>query len=423
LGLRSFANIPLLHQGQSLGFIILFSRRLHTSITEDLALLSSIGHQVATAVTNARLFRTVASQRSRLQTLIESSRDGIVLVGMDLRLLLTNAPALKLLGLPGQPESWTNRPILDALEVLRHRAPTAVRMVGAETRRVQQGDEPPGEGELEIPPHTLHWLNLPVLAGGAPQGRLIVLRDVTEERRLEKTREDLTDTMVHDLRSPLTAIFAALDMLSDPGGDELSDSQCQLVNIAVERTEKMLRLVNNILDVSRLESGQMDLRRTPVSLTELVDETLRAQFPLAADKGIRLDCETTPGFSTVCADAELIERVLQNLVDNAIKFTPSGGSVQIVMGQSNEECESPQFYVSVQDSGPGIPPDLQDRLFQKFVSGRQQGSGSGLGLAFCRLAIEAHGGHIWSESMPGKGTIVTFTLPAADNGAIGAIGR
>jgi PAS domain S-box-containing protein len=414
LGFRSYAGIPLLHREQSLGSMSLFSHRRRTSLTDASALLTTIGHQVATAVANARLFQTSVDEHSRLQALIESSRDGIVLIGTDLRMLVTNAPALELLRLPGEPEDWTNRSVRDALMILRRHAPAMVRASLATMRRIQRGDERPGEGEYKVPPRTIHWLNLPVLAGDVLLGHLVVLRDVTQERLLEKMRDDLTHTMVHDLRSPLTGVSVSLQFLTGKRADNLSPSQRRMLNIAREGTEKMIELVDNILDVSRLESGRMPLQRTSVSLADLVAETLRAQSPLAAEKGQRLESDAPPALPPAWADRELIGRVLQNLVGNAIKFTATGGMVKAVVRQGNQEDPEPShLYVSVSDNGPGIPAGLQNRLFQKFVTGEREGSGSGLGLAFCRLVAEAHGGRIWVESEPGQETTFTFALPVA----------
>jgi NtrC-family two-component system sensor histidine kinase KinB len=422
LGFHTYAGIPLLHRGQSLGSMSLLTRRRRPSLAEELTLLTSIGNQVATAVANARLFETIAEQHSRLRALIESSRDGIIMVGTDLCVLLVNTQALELLHLEGKPEDWTGRSVQEVLAALKDSAPGMVESMLAEMRRVQQGDERPGEGEYEVPPRTLRWLDLPVLTHATPLGRLLVLRDVTEERLLEQMREDLTHTMVHDLRSPLTAIYAGLHLLGDREANNFSERQNQILNVSLEGTEKMLGLVNNILDVSRLEGGRMELQRRPVCMAESIDEALRAQSPLATEKDLRLESHVPPELPKAWADAGLVGRVLQNLVNNAIKFTPKDGAVKISAGPceavaekwgAREGFDPAQLCVSVEDDGRGISPDLQSRLFQKFVTSRHEGSGSGLGLAFCKLAVEAHGGRIWVESEPDKGTTFTFTLPVA----------
>lgn len=409
LEMHAYSGIPLLHQERSLGTLGLLARQPRTLSAEDQALQTAIGQQIATAVTNARLFQAIADERSRLQALIESSRDGIILIGMDQRMLVVNAPALHLLRMAGDLDDWVNRPIEDALATMERDARDFVEVILAEMRRVRGGDVSPGEGDIEVPPRAIHWLNLPVMAGAAPLGRLLVLRDVTEERLLERMRDDLVHAMVHDLRNPLMVISGALSFLRDSISDALSPDQHQLWEIAENNTEGMLRLVKAILEMHRLESRQVPLEQTMVSLTQLVDNVLDLQLPLAAEKGLHLESAVPPALPPVWVDAELIERVLQNLIGNAIKFTPAGGVVRVKA--RIDTAERPVLLVSVSDTGSGIPPEIQNRLFQRFVTGRQEGRGSGLGLAFCKMVLEAHGEHIWVESTSEQGTTFSFSLP------------
>jgi NtrC-family two-component system sensor histidine kinase KinB len=428
IGLRACACIPLTHHDRSLGTMSLFAHHPRPFTSTERTFLDAVGHQLATAVSNAQLFQTIAGERSRLQALIESSSSGIILVGTDLRVLVTNPPALEFLHLSGQPEDWADRPLQDTLATLRHQEPVVVRSALAEMRRIQGGDESPAEGELSVPPRTINWLSLPVQMDTTTLGRLVVLRDVTEEHLLAQMREDLTHTMVHDLRNPLTAIMGSLDLLKF-FGDNLSDDQHDTVKLARSSTQKMLKLINNILEVSQLESRSMPLQRAPVPLADLIAEALRVQSQLAADQDVRLEADVPPNLPPAWADARLMERVLQNLLDNAIKFSPAGGQVKVTArlddgATPRHEAEQPDgrsyLVLSVSDSGPGISPELHGQLFQKFVTGRHERSATGLGLAFCKLAVEAHGGSIWIESThssqeneSGQGTTFTFTLPVA----------
>ncbi len=409
MGMRAYSGISLLHRERSIGTLGLFARQPRALSAEDEALQMTIGRQVATAVTNARLFQAVADQRSHLQALIESSRDGVVLVGTDQRMLVINAPALDLLRLTGQPEDWVNRPIRDVLAALRDHAPDVVQVIQAEMRRVRMGDKTPGEDECAVPPRTIHLLNLPVMAGMTPLGRLLVLRDVTEERLLERMRDDLVHAMVHDLRNPLTVISGSLSFLDDVIADTLSPDQRQLWEIAQHSTREMLQLVKAILEISQLESRQMPLEHTLIPLADFVASVLDSQLPLAADKGLHLESDVPPTLPPAWADAGLIERVLQNLIGNAIKFTPAGGMVRVTARA--DTSGRPRLLVSVSDTGPGIPPEIQDRLFQRFVTGQHEGRGNGLGLAFCKMVIEAHGERIWVKSTSESGTTFTFALP------------
>jgi signal transduction histidine kinase len=227
---------------------------------------------------------------------------------------------------------------------------------------------------------------------------------------LNAMREDLTNTLVHDLRNPATAVLGALDLLET---EELTGPQREITAVAQQGGQRLLNLINAILDVNRLESGQMPLEREPLRLDIIAAEIVEMEQVLARDKRLVLENCVRPDLPLVSGDVELLRRVLQNLVGNAIKFTPADGHIAI---EAHIDSTSPQYLVvSITDDGVGILPELQARLFQKFVSGRVRGRGSGLGLAFCRLVVEAHGGRIWVESTPGSGAAFHFTLPLAED--------
>ncbi len=411
-GIRSYVGTPLLHQEQSLGALCLFARQPHIFSGEDSALQLTIGQQIATTVTNATLFQAVTDERGRLQALIESSRDGIIFIGLDQKILVVNAAALTLLGVADPPETWTGCSLAEALLRMRHSTPEGARAALYILRRPHTDRESSREGELGVHPHIMHWINLPVLSGGTPLGHLIVLRDVTEERLLERMRDDLTNTMVHDLRNPLTAIYGALKLLEKSTAGMFSPAQLQMVGIINSGVQRMLRLVNAIMDISRLESGRMPIELAPIILPDFIAEILQSQAPIAAEKNIRLESAVPSGLPPAWADAGLIRRVLENIIGNAIKFTPAGGLIRLRVRES-EEAERRRFLISVSDTGPGIPPDIRERLFQKFATGPQPERGSGLGLAFCKMAIAAHKERIWVESTSSSGTTITFTLAPA----------
>ena len=266
-----------------------------------------------------------------------------------------------------------------------------------------------GSGEYEVHSHIIHWQNLPVLSEQTAIGRLLVLRDVTQERQLEHMRDDITRAMVHDLRNPLTAVSLSLTILGSELKVDADHRLSQILKGGQNSTERMLNLVNAILDISQLESGRMPVNLEAVSMSELIASTLTTQAALAEEKNIETHSHIAPGI-LAWADEGLIGRVLQNLVGNALKFTPQDGKILIIASEKSTTSE-PRLYVSVQNSGPPIPAELQERLFQKFTTGRQKQRGSGLGLAFCRMALEAHGEQIWLERSDESGTIFTFTLP------------
>jgi NtrC-family two-component system sensor histidine kinase KinB len=413
LGWQTLIAIPLLHRDQSLGIMCLLSRQARTASSFDMALYVSMGHQVAAAISNAQLFQTTLDERSRLKALIEASRDGIIMSSVDGTILVMNDPALTLLRLAGTPHDWVTQPISRALAELRHTAPQAARAAIQEMRRLKTGAEPTAEGDYEVAGRPIHWQSLPVHVGLRPMGRLIVLRDMTEERALEQLREDMTHTLVHDLRNPLTAIMTALNMALEGFLGELSSSQRQLLMIAEHNSERMMDLISAILDVSRLESGRMPVDLMVISVANLIRDAVHMQAALASEKRIQIESDVPAGVPSVRADPGLMQRVLQNLIGNALKFTPEGGCVRVAARFVRESSEAGVVLISISDTGPGIPVEIQMQLFQKFVTGGQQRRGSGLGLAFCKLAVEAHGHRIWVDSSPGQGATFTFSLAAA----------
>jgi NtrC-family two-component system sensor histidine kinase KinB len=379
---------------------------------EDARLLArSLGDVVTLILRNAQLYETVSIERRRLAALVQSNRDGIILIGMDDDVLVINQPALDNLGMEGTPQDWVYRPVGDLLDALDVRAPLFAQAVLDQMQQVAEGDESAVEGEHDVDGRIVHWLNLPVTEGERALGRLSILRDVTEERAISQIREDLTHTMVHDLRNPLTGISGALQMLEAPLRKTLSDDNLDMLRIVERNTSRMLDMVNAILDISRLENGRMPLSPTIFAVGEAVEEAIDLERPLAERKNIHLVNAVAEHLPPVWADPVLIGRVLQNLVGNALKFTPEEGVVRV---EAHVPIHAPdKLFVSIVDTGPGIPADIRTQIFQKFVTGQQDGHGSGLGLALCHMVLEAHEERIWVESAPGLGATFTFSLPLA----------
>lgn len=239
-------------------------------------------------------------------------------------------------------------------------------------------------------------------------GASTIGRDMRERKALEKRRDDLLNMIVHDLRNPLTGILLAVESLQ---GDTLNPQQNKLLEIADNRTRLMLGLVNTLLDVGKLEAGKMPVDAQPTRLADLAAQHLKLQAHMAEARQIELVEQMAADLPEVEADRELIGRVLQNLLDNAIKFTPQGGRITVAAAVDAQNAE--KVIVRVTDSGPGIPEELRARLFQPYVTGKMPGRGSGLGLVFCRLAVEAHGGRFWVEGGADQGATFAFELPRA----------
>ncbi len=236
--------------------------------------------------------------------------------------------------------------------------------------------------------------------------------DTSIQREAEQLRDVMIHTMVHDLRNPLGSIYTAMEFLATDADAVLDEDQKTIISIASNNAQKMLALIKDILDVSQLESGQIPLRLTTFQLNDLVSDAITSLAPLAEKKTLHLQNAVASALPAVQADAELVERVLQNLIGNAIKFTPPGGVIRVAAAR--EEGNNAKVRVSVSDTGPGISTELQNRIFAKFVTGNNKERGHGLGLAFCKLAIEAHGEHIEVQSIAGQGATFSFTLPTAN---------
>jgi len=234
-----------------------------------------------------------------------------------------------------------------------------------------------------------------------------ILRDVTERLELAKLRSDLTSMIFHDLRSPLGNIISSLEVLRESlvGDDETIQA---VLSIASRSSRRASRLVESLLDLDRLEADQAVLNKSETSIGALVAEAVEEVHPTAEAKGQQLRMELAPGLPMVLMDVDMVRRVLINLLENAIKFSRGGDLIQISVRQVEDYLQ-----IAVKDSGVGISPRDRERIFEKFtrLGGEERPKGLGLGLAFCRLAVEAHEGQIWVESEEGKGSTFTFTLP------------
>jgi signal transduction histidine kinase len=221
----------------------------------------------------------------------------------------------------------------------------------------------------------------------------------------------MIELLVHDLRNPLTILLSVLELIGMVDGPTLSTQQQDLIANARRSGNYMVGLISDLLDVARLEAGQLQLKREPLELPRLLQEAVEQARVPARQGDLALEIATNGRVPSVSADGQLIQRVLTNLVANAVAHTPPGGRVVLRAAAS-----PPGFVtVTVADTGQGIPLDQQQRIFEKFVQGEQRGGrrrGTGLGLAFCKLAVEAHAGRIWVESAPEQGSTFAFTLPA-----------
>lgn len=342
------------------------------------------------------LFDLVPVARDQL---VESLMDGVLVLDNNNRVADINPRARELLGIGNQPvigqtvaaflQPWPN-------------LITQFRDVESAQTELHINNGIVTDIELRISPLSDEQGNL--------IGRLFIAQDISRRKDLEKLRDDLIRAMVHDLRNPLGSITLSMDLLKSELTPILTEEQQITFQTGEQSVQQIMKLVNSILDINRLESGEMPLRREQISVQKMVVDAFKTQALIAKNKEIALKKNIPLGLPAVLIDPELMGRVFQNLIDNAVKFTPDHGIVEI--GAHNDPSGR-EIIVSVKDNGPGIQDDVRHRLFEKFSTGNTKGRGSGLGLAFCRLVVEAHGGRIWvQDKIDGKGgTTICMSIP------------
>ncbi|HDQ34842.1 MAG TPA: HAMP domain-containing histidine kinase [Chloroflexi bacterium] len=260
----------------------------------------------------------------------------------------------------------------------------------------------------------INWitLSIPTLITSQLAGSLAErLRQTNSNlRESERLRDNLSHMIVHDLRNPITALMGGLDILRMTLLDKMNDDQKQLLENARRSGHVLIGLVGEILDISKMEAGKFKLNIEPVNLCKLIEESVDGNRALAEIEDISLEITTCSAANAIPCDRQLISRVLANLISNAIKHTPAEGTITV---SANHIPSTEQVIVSVSDTGVGIPPEYQKLIFEKFGQVQRQGGrqGTGLGLTFCKMTVEEHGGEIWVESQVGQGSTFSFSLP------------
>jgi len=419
----------------------------------DLETLSLFANQAAVAVESVALLSAVRQGRDRLASIMASTHEGLLLLDRNSHVAVANNAFHALAGAAGWPAPASAPDDLAGLapaELIARWQETASFPADelAELERaaaaVAAGHQPNATGELNATAaaaRSLVWSALRAAGEGfvgdeggpgGPWPVLITLRDVTAEKETERLRQDLSSMIVHDLRSPLTSIMTSIDMFFRGIAGEVSPVQREILTIAYASTQHLLNMVNLLLDISRLEGGRMPLDRTPLAVGPLVQRAVGRMAIIAQSHQIAVEPAVSEIGQLVYADGELVLRVLQNLIDNAIKFSRKGGRVHLsVAEQLVEAGAGPQVVAggrdsisvsgrrfarfAVRDFGPGVRQQDHEKIFQKFgQAGNRRNSGTGLGLTFCKLVVEAHGGQIGVESAPGEGSTFFFTLPVAE---------
>jgi PAS domain S-box-containing protein len=408
-GPKSAICVPILVHDELVGVLTLVHATPDFFGPDHLALVQAIADHAGIAVHNARLYESLQVTNQRYHELFEDSVDPIIVTSLGGKIQEINRRAVQmssqtreaLLGtqiwdLQTASPAWLqeNMPDIQAGKTVRceaefHPRGRAVIPVDIYARKISS------DGET-----LLQW----------------IIRDITERKQLDALRDDLSAMIYHDLRSPLANIVSSLDMMRALIPETDNDVIQQVLAIAVRSSERMQRLINSLLDINRLESGQTITNRKATEVLPLIREALESVQPITSTKLQKVTVITDADLQPIWVDEDMIRRVIINLLENATKFTQVEGEIQIGANNENDWVR-----VWVRDTGPGIAPEAQEIIFNKFSrlqieriqTTERLPKGLGLGLAFCKLAIEAHGGKIGVESEVGTGSLFYFTVPAA----------
>jgi two-component system phosphate regulon sensor histidine kinase PhoR len=377
------------------------SERVSPRPSGELGDLSDAFNQMAASVED--LLLSASQERSRLIAALNSSIDAVVAVDTNDRIIFANVAAERLFSrsqqeLLGNPFGWVmpNEQVLDALRTSRQNGSRETRLLDQPNRRY-----------LEI-------IATPIVDGGEWAG-LVVFHDLTDIKQVEQVRRDFVANVSHELRTPLASIKSVIETLQSGALDDRAAAQ-DFLSRADAEVDRMAQMVEELLELSRVESERVPLERQQVEISQVLAKAVGRMRPQAEKEGVSLTLEVPPDLPSVIGDAERLEQATVNLLHNAIKFTPGGGSVHV-----SAHLEDGAVTVSVSDTGIGIAREDLPRIFERFykadrararTGGRPVG-GTGLGLAVVKHTVEAHGGQVSVESELGHGSTFIFSIPAA----------
>jgi PAS domain S-box-containing protein len=369
-----------------------------------LLLLAGIADLAGTAIRHAQLFEQLQEAHQRYQDLFEDSIDPILITNWDGEILEANRKAV-----------LTSDYSKDKLCSMRINQlhPVDQNLVGKDFVELHSGKTLSYESSLRTA--SGHEVPIRVYAREIKTKELSrlqwILRDITEQKKLDTLRDDLTSMIYHDLRSPLANVVASLNMLETLLPPE-DTSMKSLLGISLRSSERIQRMTESLLDLSILEAGQSIGNRSPSSVSDLVYEAVEAIESTINNKNQSISYNVHDNLPKVLIDQDMIRRVVTNLLENASKYSPAGNDIEV--GASSDDG---LVYIWVQDHGAGIPASEQERIYNKFTRLKSENGpkGLGLGLAYCRLAVQAHGGRIWVESELGVGSRFIFSLPLTEN--------
>jgi signal transduction histidine kinase/CheY-like chemotaxis protein/HPt (histidine-containing phosphotransfer) domain-containing protein len=392
---------------EDLDWAVVLGRQIETSLYYS-KLLSTIAQQREAL---AREHATVQAQRNQLEALIDASDAAVMLVGPDHRIAYANAAMATLVGIPREAVLGAGMESLERFLAGSFVDPAAL---------AAQGEALAGQAtlhdrvDLAFPQRAVYQrVVAPVRdRGGAPLGHIVLYRNVTHEVEVERAKSEFVSVVSHELRTPMTSVKTSLSLLLAGAGGPLASASRELLEIALRNADRLIRLVNDLLDLSRLEAGRMEFRLEPVSVEDSVAAGLETVAAFADEQGVTLTRRPPAEPQVVLGERDRVLQVFVNLLANAIKFSPRGGQVEVHWWQ-----EDGFAVTQVSDQGPGIPADKLAAIFEPFTqldsSTTREHGGAGLGLTIAQRIVQALGGQMWVESEVGRGARFFVRLPLA----------
>ncbi len=422
---RSALAVPLLVGEEVLGALLLFHAQPDYFDENHLLLVETAAIQVANAINNAELYSLIRDQAERLgsmlkahqveaaksQAILEAVADGVIVADAEGRIILFNAAAERILELPR--EKALGRTTSEMLGLYGSQARDWMETVG---RWMEQPDVYTADeylaARLDIGNRVVSVHLAPVLIADEFLGTVSVFRDVTAEVEAERAKTEFVSTVSHELRTPMTSIKGYVDLLTMGAAGKLTREQQRFLSIVQANVDRLTVLVGDLLDISRIESGRMAISPRLMNLEMVVNQVILEMGARASEKRLLLRSDISPALPPVFADPDRVAQVLANLVTNACHYTPVSGEVVV-----SAYAQSEEVYVAVRDTGIGIAPEDQEKIFDRFFRADnplvQESPGAGLGLSIVQSLVHMQGGRVWVESELGVGSTFTFTIPIA----------
>ena len=391
LQVKTSYNIPIIVEHRPIGIINVSSFKKNAFGETNIKTLYTIADQTSVAIQGLR--KTITREKREIESIIKSLGDGVIVVSPDEKVIFINPAAKSMLKVKDDSSPFLEemkRGILK--DLLRKRKGIKRREIGVRNEILEVKTTP-----LEV-------------GNGKSQGAVAILRDITKAKEVDRMKSEFVSSVSHELRTPLTTMKEFVSILLDGIGGSLSNEQEEYLHIVKSNIARLARIVSDLLDISRLESGRIELNLEPINIALLTRQVATSLQPNIESAKLSLEIELPPDFPSAYADADRVSQVLINLITNAERHTPQGGKITISGKNLGKGLQ-----LNVSDTGEGIPEDRQEEIFDRFRQlHRTPGpgaKGTGLGLAIVKEIISLHKGKIWVESEPGKGSSFHFTLP------------